>query len=294
MAENNIKVAIFGSRHQTEGYIKRIFEILENNSVAIYMQKRFFEYLQSNFDLEYNIAGIIEEDEFDADLAISIGGDGTFLRTAAIVGRQDIPIFGINTGRLGFLADVTEENLEIALAEILQGKYRLETRSRLHLKTVDKSYHGFNYALNEIAILKQDTASMITVHAQIDGEYLTSYEGDGLIIATPTGSTAYALSVGGPIMAPTTSSFILAPVAPHTLNARPLIIDNDCVITLEVESRSKNFLISLDGRSNIFSTKTCLTIEKAPHSLKVVKRLNHTFYETLRGKLMWGADPRKG
>ncbi|WP_165020288.1 MULTISPECIES: NAD kinase [unclassified Dysgonomonas] len=288
-----MKIAIFGSRHQKLEQIERIFNILLENRVEIYVQDRFYEYLSTGFGLQYDVAGIFNGEDFSADMAISIGGDGTFLRTASAIGKKDIPIFGINTGRLGFLADVTDEELDCALADILAGKYRIENRNQLQLSTNEKAFHGFNYALNEIAILKQDTASMITLHAYINDEYLTSYEADGLIIATPTGSTAYSLSVGGPIMTPTSSSFIIAPVAPHSLSARPLVVDNHCVITLEVESRSDSFLISLDGRSNVFSTGTKLHIKKADFTLKVVKRLGHTFYGTLRDKLMWGVDPRQ-
>lgn len=288
-----MKIAIFGNQRQRPEQIKHIFNILLEHKVDIYLQKKFNNYLADTFGFTYNVAGIIENDDFDTDLAISIGGDGTFLRTASIIGNKNIPILGINTGRLGFLADVTEEELDDALSDILDGKYRIEERSRLQLLTENKLFHGYNYALNEIAILKQDTASMITVNAYINSEFLTAYEADGLIVATPTGSTAYSLSVGGPIMSPTASSIILTAVAPHSLNSRPLVVDDDCELTLEVESRSCNFLISLDGRSEIFPIGSKLTVKKADHTLKVVKRIGNTFYGTLRDKLKWGIDPRQ-
>lgn len=289
-----MRIAVFGSRHQEEAQIKKIFNILLDKKAEVYIQERFYNYLESAFNLHFDVAGVISSDDFDADIAISVGGDGTFLRTASIIGKKNIPVLGVNTGRLGFLADITDEDLSESLCDILDGKYRIEERVQLQLSTAHREFLGFNYALNEIAILKQDTASMITVHASINNEYLTSYQADGLIIATPTGSTAYSLSVGGPIMTPTSSGLIMTAVAPHSLTARPLLVDGDSVIDLQVESRNASFLVSLDGRSNVFSAGTHLTIKKADFTLKVVKRLGHTFYETLRNKLMWGADPRQG
>lgn len=288
-----MKIAIFGSKHQKKEQVEILFSILADNNIEIYLQEKFSNYLKDVFHLQYDIAGIIKGDDFDADLAISIGGDGTFLRTTSVIGKKNIPILGINAGRLGFLADVGEKDLEETFKDILSGNYRIEHRSQLQLSTEERVYHGFNYALNEIAIMKQDTASMITLHTYINDEYLTSYEADGLIIATPTGSTAYSLSVGGPIMTPTASSFVIAAIAPHSLSNRPLVIPDDSIITLEVESRNDNFLISLDGRSNIFKTGTKLTIKKADFSLNVIKRKENTFYKTLRNKLMWGIDPRQ-
>ncbi|MDR2948220.1 MAG: NAD kinase [Prevotella sp.] len=288
-----MKIAIFGSKHQKREQVEKLFSILGDNNIEIYLQEKFYNYLKDAFHLQYNIAGIIKDENFDVDLVVSIGGDGTFLRTTSVIGKKNIPILGINAGRLGFLADVGEKDLEETFTDIFNGNYRIEHRSQLQLSTEKKVYHGFNYALNEIAIMKQDSASMITLHAHINDEYLTSYEADGLIVATPTGSTAYSLSVGGPIMTPTTSNFVISAIAPHSLGNRPLVIPDDSIITLEVESRNDNFLISLDGRSNIFKTGTRLTIKKADFTLKVIKRKENTFYNTLRNKLMWGIDPRQ-
>ncbi|MFV0538742.1 MAG: NAD kinase [Dysgonomonas sp.] len=288
-----MKIAIFGSKHQKKGQVEKLFEILQRNNAEIYLQEKFCNYLKDMLHLDYKIDGIIKNNEFDSDLVVSIGGDGTFLRATSMIGKKNIPILGINAGRLGFLADVGEEDLEDTFADIFSGNYRIEHRSQLHLSTEHKEYQGFNYALNEIAILKQDTASMITVHAHINGEYLTSYEADGLIIATPTGSTAYALSVGGPVMTPDSSNFVIAAIAPHSLGGRPLVVRDDCEITFDVESRNNSYLISLDGRSNTFRTGTKLTVKKADFDLQVVKRMDNSFYNTLRNKLMWGVDPRQ-
>ena len=288
-----MKIAIFGSKHQKKSQVEKLFENLKRNNTEIYLQEKFCNYLKDVQHLDYEIEGIIKDNDFDADLVVSIGGDGTFLRATSVIGKKNIPILGINAGRLGFLADVGEEDLEDTFADIFSGDYRIEHRSQLHLLTEHEEYQGFNYALNEIAILKQDTASMITVHAHINGEYLTSYEADGLIIATPTGSTAYALSVGGPVMTPDSASFVIAAIAPHSLCNRPLVVRDDCEITFDVESRNNSYLISLDGRSNIFRTGTRLTVRKADFDLKVVKRRENSFYNTLRNKLMWGVDPRQ-
>jgi NAD+ kinase len=178
------------------------------------------------------------------------------------------------------------------LEELFKNYYKIEERTLLRRHTEERAYRGYNYALNEIAILKRDTSSMITIHTSLNNEYLASYEADGLVIATPTGSTAYSMSVNGPIIIPQSNSMVLSPVAPHSLNVRPLVIPDTYVITLGVESRSKNFLIALDGRSEVFPTGIELIISKADYTTKVVKRYNHTFYKTLRDKLMWGADVR--
>lgn len=288
-----MRIAVFGSKHQKKEQVVKLFGILRENNAEIYLQEKFYLYLKDTLRLEYDIAGIITGNDFDVDIVVSIGGDGTFLRTTSAIGKKDIPILGINAGRLGFLADVGEEDLETTFSDVFSGNYRLEHRSQLQLSTTHRDYQGFNYALNEIAILKQDTASMITVHAHINDEYLTSYEADGLIIATPTGSTAYAMSVGGPVMTPTASNFIIAAVAPHALSTRPLVVTDDSIIRLDIESRNGSFLISLDGRSNVFRTGTQLIIKKADFTLKVIKRKENTFYDTLRNKLMWGIDPRQ-
>ncbi len=288
-----MKIAVFGSKHQKKEQVEKLFSILLDNNVELYIQEKFYIYLRDTLNLQYSSAKVIRNDHFSVDLVISIGGDGTFLRTTSMIGKKNIPILGINAGRLGFLADVGEKDLEATFTDIFSGNYRIEHRSQLHLTTEHKDYHGFNYALNEIAILKQDTASMITVHTYIDDEFLTSYEADGLIIATPTGSTAYALSVGGPVMVPTAANFVIAAVAPHSLSNRPLVVPDSSIITLDIESRNNSFLISLDGRSNVFKTGTKLTVSKADFSLNVIKRKENTFYNTLRNKLMWGIDPRQ-
>lgn len=289
-----MKVGIFGSQYQQEklSIIRRVFSKLTSLEAEIYVDTLFHDYLLDAFGFEPPINGLLTGDIFDLDVAISLGGDGTFLRTAARVNRQNIPILGINTGRLGFLADVGSTDVEDTLEELFKHYYKVEERILLRLETESRAYKGYNYALNEVAVLKRDTSSMITIHTSLNGEYLTSYQADGLVIATPTGSTAYSMSVNGPIILPQDNSIVLSPVAPHSLNVRPLVIPNDFEITLGVESRNRTFLISLDGRSEIFPAGIQLKVSKADYTTKVIKRYNHTFYETLREKLMWGADVR--
>ena len=270
-----------------------MFEKLHQQEAEIYIDSQFHCFLTDALCYDPPVAGLLTDDEFDLDVALSIGGDGTFLRTAARVNKQEISILGINTGRLGFLADIGSNEIEDTLEELFKNYYRVEERTLLRLYTDSRVFKGYNYALNEIAILKRDTSSMITIHTSLNGEYLTSYQADGLLIATPTGSTAYSMSVNGPIIIPQSKNLVLSPVAPHSLNVRPLVIPDTFKITLGVESRNEYFLVALDGRSEIFPTGIELTISKADYTAKVIKRYNHTFYQTLREKLMWGADARR-
>jgi len=289
-----MKVGVFGSEYQIEkqSVIRRLFEKLHALEAEIYIDVQFYGFLSEQLNYTPNKTGLLLDDEFDLDIALSVGGDGTFLRTAARVNKQDIPILGINTGRLGFLADISSNEIENTLEEVSKNYYKIEERSLLRIQTEEKLYNGYNYALNEIAILKRDTSSMITIHTSLNDEYLASYQADGLVVATPTGSTAYSMSVDGPIIVPQSNSIVLSPVAPHSLNVRPLVIPDSTIITLSVESRSDSFLIALDGRSEVFPLNTELMICKADYTTKVIKRYNHTFYQTLREKLMWGADVR--
>lgn len=235
---------------------------------------------------------LCEGEDFEADMAFSIGGDGTFIKTSAKIGKKNIPIIGINAGRLGFLADIAGDEIEEAVKEILDGKYKIEDRTLLRLYTKEKLYKDFNYALNEIAVMKRDSSSMITIDAWANDVFINSYQADGLLISTSTGSTAYSMSVGGPIVVPQAPNFIITPIAPHSLNVRPIIIPDDWEIKLRVESRNNQFLIALDGRNNIFDSKTHLIIKKAGFTTKVVKRENNDFFDTLRSKLMWGMSER--
>lgn len=301
-----MKIALFGNLYidkpiEFEEQFYAIFKKIEDYNIDIFLPEIFYNTLshslQSNIESSVHLFDVLPK----VDMAFSIGGDGTFLRTAAETVHSRIPILGINTGRLGFLADIKFEDLDETLSEIFNNNYRIEMRMLLETKIVNSSSNkedvglfdkSSNYSLNEAAILKQDTSSMLTIHAFIDDEYLTSYQADGLVVATPTGSTAYSLSIGGPIMVPTAPNIILNAIAPHSLNSRPLVVDSNSKITLKVESRSSKYLLSLDGESQPLEVNTILEICKAKLVQPVVKRSDHTFFETLRNKLMWGMDIR--
>lgn len=289
-----MKIGVFGSdcKEDKLPVIKGLFDKLNDLGAEIQIQFSFDEHLKKSFGYAPEVSGVIEHEVSELDIALSVGGDGTFLRTALQIGKQNVPILGINTGRLGFLADIAGDQIDETLGELLRGDYRVEERTLLRLNTNDHLFGALNYALNEIAILKRDTSSMITIHTYLNDDYLTSYQADGLVIATPTGSTAYSMSVNGPILLPRNRNFILSPVAPHSLNVRPLVIPDDYVITLNVESRTNSFLASLDGRSEDVSVGNMLKISMANFRIRVISRFNHTFYETLREKLMWGKDAR--
>jgi len=288
-----MKIGVFSNQYQNKDIIEKVFRLLINYDTEVFVQKEFLDYLIFSTDVETNNLKTLNDPEFDLHMAFSIGGDGTFLRTVSFLHKKNIPILGINTGRLGFLADISADEIDTTLDEILNGQYTVEERTQIKLSSNNKEEMP-EYALNEVAILKQDLASMITVTMYINGELLSSYEADGIIVATPTGSTAYSLSVGGAIMAPDTPNFIITAIAPHTLTSRPLVVGNTNIITLEVKSRSGCFLVSVDGRSKvILANGTLLKIERAKVPVFVVKRLGHTFYNTLRNKLKWGTDPRQ-
>jgi NAD+ kinase len=289
-----MKFAIFGNCFQAKKslHAENLFAILKQHGAEIYVDWEFYEFLTKDLNFTPKVSGLIGDNDFEADMVISIGGDGTFLKAASRVGRKNIPILGINTGRLGFLADVSPEEINDTFNEIHNGRFKVEDRSILQLESDLEELKGYPFALNEIAILKRDSSSMIAIHTTINGAYLTTYQADGLVISTPTGSTAYSLSIGGPIIVPHSNTIAIAPVAPHSLNVRPIVIRDDWEITLDVESRSHNFLIAIDGRSESCSEGSRLTIRKADYTIKVVKRYNHVFFDTLRTKMMWGIDNR--
>ena len=289
-----LQFAIFGNTYQPKksASAQKILACLAQHRVEVLMEQSFYEFLTVDQQIMVDGVRIFDGDSFEADFAISMGGDGTFLRTASMVGHKGIPILGVNTGRLGFLADINANDIEHTVEALCQDDYSVETRAVIQVETNGEPLQGYPCALNDVAILKRDTASMITIHASINGETLTTYQADGLIMSTPTGSTAYSLSVGGPIIVPGTHVFSLTPVAPHSLNVRPIVVAEDSVIELTVETRSHNFLVALDGRSEKLPDSTRLTLRKAPYRVQVIKRSGTRYFHTLREKMMWGADQR--
>lgn len=294
MTTRKLRFAIFGNIYQPKKSvsIQKLLACLSQHEADIYMEREFYSFITESEQMSLTGVNVFEDHHFEADFAVSMGGDGTFLRTASVVGMKQIPILGINTGRLGFLADVNAQEIERTINALYDEDFALDTRAVIQVSTSDESLQGYNCALNDVAILKKDNASMISIHTTINGETLATYQADGLIISTPTGSTAYSLSVGGPIIVPGTHVFSLTAVAPHSLNVRPIVISEESVIELSVESRTHNFLVALDGRSEKLSDATKLIIRKAPYRVQVIKRAGTKYFHTLREKMMWGADQR--
>ena len=294
MTRQPLKFAIFGNEYQAKKStsIEKILDYLVLKDAEIYVENAYYEFLTRSQHIDVKAAGVFEDYNFDVDYVISMGGDGTFLKAASRVGAKGTPIIGVNMGRLGFLADVLPGEIEVALDSLYAGECQIEEHTVLQLEAEGGVLAGNPFALNDIAVLKRDDASMISIRTQVDGEFLVNYQADGLIVTTSTGSTAYNLSNGGPIIIPQSSSLCLTPVAPHSLNIRPVVINDTAEITLDVESRSHNFLVAIDGRSERMTEGTRLVIRKAAHTIKIVKQRNQRYFSTLIEKLMWGADQR--
>ena len=294
MTSRKLRFAIVGNTYQAKksASVQKILNCLAMHEAEVCMEREFHRFLVHGQHLSLDGVEVFDGNDFEADFTVSMGGDGTFLKTASMVGEKQIPIIGVNTGRLGFLADINPPEIDPMVQAIYEGDYAIDTRTVLQVETDGQPLAGCPFALNDVAILKRDVAAMITVRTTINGDYVTTYQADGLVISTPTGSTAYSLSVGGPIIVPGTHVFSITAVAPHSLNVRPLVLSEDSEITLTVESRSHNFLVALDGRSDKLPDSTRLTLRKAPYRVKVVKRAGQKYFHTLRDKMMWGADQR--
>ena len=293
-----MKIGIYGQfyHENSETYIELILTALQHNSVEIVIEKNFLEILSSHQEVSLKFS---EENTFTTldksyDLFFSIGGDGTILKAITYVKDLGIPIVGINAGRLGFLATIQKEKITESINQILADKFVISERTVLSLETTpsNNEISQLNFALNEIAVNRKNTTSMIKVETMVNNKHLTSYWSDGLIVATPTGSTGYSLSCGGPIIDPSTDSIVLTPIAPHNLNARPLVIPDSSTITLKVSGREKTYLVSMDSRIATLENETTLIIKKAPFTIKLVQLEGDSFIKTLRKKLLWGEDKR--
>jgi len=294
-----MKVAIFGKRRQTAEDIERILRLMESlgsHGVFVAVQRHFYDAMVRDYDTVLDADDVFDGSDFTADFAFSIGGDGTFLRTSCAVGSKEIPIIGFNTGHLGFLAEESLADAPDVVDNLMDGRCIIEPRSLLEVRAAGDNLRsglsGAAYALNEVAILRHDSASMITVNTSLDDIAVASYQGDGLIISTPTGSTAYNLSVGGPIVQPTAPCWVLSPVAPHALTMRPLVVSDNHIIETTVQSRAETYRVNLDGRLLVLPIDTRLSIRRAPFVVKVVHRPDHTFVDTLSSKLLWGMSKR--
>jgi NAD+ kinase len=291
-----MKVAIYG-RSFDDSYsehIQKLFDQIVSFGWDITVYEPYFSYLKPRLNIDDNFETFKKHKHIvnDVDILISIGGDGTFLETIHLVKDSGIPILGVNTGRLGFLASTQKDDIEDVLIEIKEGKYRLQTRSLLKMESNGDLFNDENYALNELTVHKKDSSSMITIHTYIDDLYLNSYWADGLIVATPTGSTAYSLSCGGPILVPGARDFIITPIAPHNLNVRPVVVPDSRKITLKIEGRSKEFLCSMDSNSTTIDSETEIVITTADFRINIIQTENQNFLNTIRNKMMWGLDRR--
>ena len=291
------RVAIFGQSFypETEKYLAQLLEVLSSKNVEVTIEKNYFRLLEK----EKSVGNLHDYTTFEnldtsVDLFFTIGGDGTILSAAKFVKNLNIPIIGINTGRLGFLATVHKDEIKKSIEDILNGDYKVSKRSLLEVKLdADKDVLSeFSFALNEVAISRKETTSMITIETWLNDEFLNSYWSDGIIVSTPTGSTGYSLSCGGPIVTPHTKSFIITPIAPHNLNARPLVIPDDLEIKLKISGRADQYLISLDSRLASVDKDTIVRIKKADFNIHLVWLENDSFITTLRKKLLWGQDKR--
>ena len=293
-----MKIAVFGQyyHYNTHDSIETLLEAIANTKAQAFIEQGFFSIIKKEHPESKCLTSFKTFESLDRsyDLLVSIGGDGTILRATTYIGDLDVPIVGINTGRLGFLATIQTNQIKEAFDQILNDNYKISERTLLSVTTnpEHKELKEINFALNEIAVSRKNTTSMITVDTKLDGEYLTSYWSDGLIISTPTGSTGYSLSCGGPVITPGANSFVITPIAPHNLNARPFVIPDNTEIQLKVNGREDYYLMSLDSRIVTLHNSTIVTIKKANFKIKLVELAQESFIDTLRKKLLWGEDKR--
>ncbi len=292
-----MKVAIYGKTYNEEtlAYVVALLDELNKEKAKTYIEKEFYTFLSTYKNVgPYDIFTETKGLDSSFDLFVSFGGDGTILRAVTYVRELDVPIIGVNTGRLGFLSTFNKENVRKLVKEFVAGAYTIVERSLVEV-SADwgmEAFGGLNFALNEVTISRKDTTSMITVETHLNDEYLTSYWADGLIVSTPTGSTGYSLSCGGPVIEPTAKSLVLTPIAPHNLNARPLVVSDDTVIRLRVSGREESHLVSLDSRIIDIENGREIVIKKAGFTVKMVEYTSESFLKTLRNKLLWGEDKR--
>jgi NAD+ kinase len=292
-----MKIAIYGQSADkiSKNIFLELLSISKSENIILLIEKKYNSILlhKSEISHTHKLFSSYEDLDSTVDLMITIGGDGTLLRSITFVRDLGIPIIGINTGRLGFLATLNQELLNVELKKILKGEFKIEERSLLEVRVNNNDdFSDFNFALNEVSVGRKNTTSMIEIKTTLNGEYLNTYWADGLIVSTPTGSTGYSLSCGGPIMTPSSQTFSITPIAPHNLNARPLVISDEIKIELSVEGREETHLLSLDSRINSLKNNVKIKIKKANYKIKLASFQNNSFYKTLRSKLLWGEDRR--
>lgn len=290
-----MKIGVHGKEftRQSASFIEKIFEILQHYNVDVFVSSPFSQFLKHHAFKKFKYQVYEPGDNLKKlKFFISVGGDGTLLDSLTHVGKTEVPILGINTGRLGFLATISREETEAALAKVIAGDYTLDQRAALKLHSNQDIFGKLNFGLNDFTVVKKDTSSMITIHTYIDGELLNSFWADGLIVATPTGSTGYSLSCGGPIVFPHSGNLVITPVAPHNLSVRPIVVSDTSVISFEIEGRADNFLCTLDSRFEAVTAEDKLTVRKAEVVTRFIQLYDYSFLRTLHDKLTWGKDSR--
>ncbi|MCH1437185.1 MAG: NAD kinase [Flavobacteriales bacterium] len=291
-----MKVAVYGKQFQPEvaPFVHELFVELEKANMEVLVYEPFYNFLSQQIKLNLFLGtyNSYEELKENIDLFISVGGDGTILDATTLIRDTKIPIIGVNTGRLGFLADVAKDQIPKTIKQLVNKQYRIDQRTLIRLETEQEIFEGLNFALNEVVISRKDTTSMITITTYINDQYLNSYWADGLIISTPTGSTGYSLSCGGPIVMPASENFIITPIAPHNLNVRPLVISDKYEIKVKVEGRANQFLVALDSRIQTIDASVTLIIKKEDFKINMIETNSQDFSSTLRNKLLWGLDKR--
>lgn len=292
-----MKIAIYSRFLKKEhiSFVQILFDILAQRDAQLFIFEEYYQSFDDRVKIQQKLELFKEHEDFKAqniDFMISLGGDGTILDVVTIVRDTGVPIMGINLGRLGFLAMIEKNRIEQALDALYSDSYTLDQRSILYLESSPSIFGDKNFALNDFTILKRDTSSMVIIHTYVNGEFLNSYWADGIIVATPTGSTGYSLSCGGPIIFPKSGNFIITPVAPHNLNVRPIVLSDNAVISFEVEGRAKNFLCTLDSRYETIDTHFQLAVRKADFQVNLVRFTDRNFLYMIREKLKWGIDSR--
>jgi NAD+ kinase len=291
-----MKIAVYGRPFNDTAvlpYIQQVFDSLAQHGVEVYVHQQLHEYLQANLKtVKYNVLEYPDKIKGFIDLFLTLGGDGTMLDMVTLIRDTGIPIIGINFGRLGFLASINKSDIAAAIYAVVNQQFTLDSRELLNIESDIKIFGDDNFALNDITIHKRDDSAMVTIHVFLNEEFLNSYWGDGIIISTSTGSTAYSLSCGGPIIFPQSDSMVIAPIAPHNLNVRPIVLPDSSVIAFDVECRSANYLVSCDSRTAIIDKTMRFKVKKANFKLNLIRLNNESYLSTLRNKLLWGLDTR--
>ncbi|MBC7567590.1 MAG: NAD kinase [Pedobacter sp.] len=289
-------IAIYGREFNNSvlPYVQEVFNVLQHYDTPVFVYKKYFDFINERIKLPQNVITFETHEELrgKADVLISLGGDGTLLDTLALVRDSGVPVIGINFGRLGFLASINKDEIKLAIEAIQNKSYTLDKRTLISINSTQRLFGDENFALNDITIHRRDNSAMMLIHAYMNDEFVNSYWADGLIIATPTGSTAYSLSCGGPIIFPSSQNFVITPIAPHNLNVRPLIIPDDVSLTFEIEARSSKFLVSCDSRTETVNRSVKITLNKAAFHVNLIRLNNESYLTTLRNKLLWGIDTR--